>query len=278
VNSREDKVTIRRILIAMDPSYRSVGALDVAAELAARLGAELSAVFVEDVDLLHLAEFPFAMEIGSRSCCLRPVRLVDLERQMRAQADEMRKALAAAAERSGVTWTFRVTRGPVATEILMASMDADLVILGKRGWSLSRRLGSTVRFIITRGKGMALVLQEGAKLKVPVVAIYNTSENADKVLETAATLADMKEGKLMVLVVAPDAETGSELHGRAAEYLESRGVEGRVSVLIKPGIALLAHTVHGMGPVVLPCEQTFLCSDDLCELVNLTENPVLLIR
>ncbi|PKN22384.1 MAG: hypothetical protein CVU64_24985, partial [Deltaproteobacteria bacterium HGW-Deltaproteobacteria-21] len=78
MNAREDKVTIRRILVAMDPSYRSVGALDVAAELAARLGAELSAVFVEDVDLLHLAELPFAMEIGSRSCCLRPVRLVDL--------------------------------------------------------------------------------------------------------------------------------------------------------------------------------------------------------
>jgi nucleotide-binding universal stress UspA family protein len=233
---------------------------------------------VEDVDLLHLAELPFAAEIGSRSCCLRPVRLVDLKRQMRAQAEEMRKALAVAAERSGVMWTFRVSRGSVATEILLASMDADLVILGKRGWSLSRRLGSTVRLMITRGKGMALVLQPGAKLKVPVVAIYNLSENAGRVLETAATLAEMKEGKLMVLVVVPDGERGNELQARAAEYLESRGVEGGVSVLINPGISLLAYTVRGMGPVVLPCEQTFLCSDDLCELVNVTENPVLLIR
>jgi len=278
VNAKDEKVTIRRILVAMDPSYRSVGALEVAAELASRLGAELNALFVEDVDLLHLAQLPFATEIGSRSCCLRPVRVEELERQMRAQAEEMRRALAAAADRSGVSWTFRVSRGPVATEILMASMDADLVVLGKRGWSLSRRLGSTVRFIITRGRGMALVLQEGGKLKVPVVAIYNNSENAGKVLETAATLADMKEGKLMVLVIAPDHETGAELEARAAGYLNGRRVEGVISVLVRPGIAMLAHTVRGMGPVVLPCEQTFLCSDDLCDLVNRTENPVLLIR
>lgn len=278
MNEREDRVKIRRILLAMDPSYRSVGALEVASELAARLGAELSAIYVEDVDLIHLAELPFAAEIGSRSCCLRPVRLVDLERQMRAQAEEMRRALAAAAERSGVTWTFRVSRGPVASEILSASMDADLVILGKRGWSLSRRLGSTVQFMISQGKGMALVLQQGAKLKVPVVAIYNNSENAGKVLETAAALAELKEGKLMVLVAAPDGEMGRELQERAAEYLESRGIEGGVSVLIRPGIALLAHTVRGMGPVVLPCEQAFLCSEDLCNLVNVTENPVLLVR
>lgn len=278
MNPREDNVKIRRILLAMDPSYRSMGALETAVDLAGSLGAELMAIFVEDVHLIHLAALPFATEVGTLSCCLRPLRLEDLERQMRAQAVEMRKALEAAAKKFEVRWSFRVTRGSVASEILLASMEADLVILGKRGWNLSRRLGSTVEVVISRGKGMALVLQHGEKLKVPVVAIYNESDKASKVLQTAAALAGIKKGRLMVLVIARDHGSAEELQSRAMEYMENHEVGGEVTVLHNPSIAVLAQVVRGMGPVVLPCEHSFLCHEDLCRLVNMAENPILLIR
>jgi nucleotide-binding universal stress UspA family protein len=195
VNANGENVSIRRILLAMDPSYRSKGALESAAELAGSLDAELTAIFVEDVHLLHLAALPFAGEIGSLSCCLRPLTLEDLERQMRAQAGEMRKALESAASKLGIRWSFQVKRGLVASEILLASMDADLVILGKRGLNLSRRLGSTVQLMISSGRGMALVLQQGERLKVPVVAIYNESPNASKVLDAARTLPLSRKGE-----------------------------------------------------------------------------------
>lgn len=277
MNPTEENVEIRRILLAMDPSYRSMGAIETAVDLASSLGAELAAIFVEDVHLFHLAALPFATEVGTLSCCMRPLRLQDLERQIRGQALEMRKALETAAKNSEVRWSFRVTRGAVASEILMASMDADLVILGKRGWNLSRRLGSTVEVLISQGRGMALLLQHGERLKVPVVAIYNESEKGSKVLQIAATLAKMKKGKLMVLVVARGHESAEELQSRAMEYMKAHEVGGEISVLHNPSIQILAQVVRDMGPVVMPC-YSFFCHEDLCRLVNVTENPVLLIR
>ncbi len=278
MNAKEDAVRIRRILLAMDSSYRSMGGLETAVELAGSLGAELNAIFVEDVHFFHLAALPLASEVGSLSCCLRPMRMEDLERQMRGQANEMRKALETAAGQAQVRWSFRVTRGAVASEILLASMEADLVILGKRGWNLNRRLGSTVQLMISQGRGMTLVLQQGERLKVPVVAIYSRSENASKVMDIAGTLARMKKGRVLVLVVAREADSAQDLAARAEEHMLDRGIDGRITVLHNPSIRLLAQVVRGMGPVVLPCERNFFLDEDICELVNVAENPVLLVR
>ena len=55
MNERELEPTIRRILVALDASPHSQAALQAASELAAALKAELVGIFVEDVNLLHLA-------------------------------------------------------------------------------------------------------------------------------------------------------------------------------------------------------------------------------
>ena len=62
-----------------------------------------------------------------------------MQRQLRAQAQRARQALALLAERSDVSWSFRVARGAIAAELLSAAAEADLTILGKTGWSLTRR-------------------------------------------------------------------------------------------------------------------------------------------
>jgi hypothetical protein len=82
----------------------------------------------------------------------------------------------------------------------------------------------------------------------------------------------------MVFVVAEDWKKAQELQARAKEYMKNRGLEGEISVLLKPRVPMLAQVVRGLGPFVLPCEQDFFGHDDLCELVNVIENPVLLIR
>lgn len=276
--SKEQEGNIRRILLAVDSSSESTGALETAVDLAGSLGADLQALFVEDIDLIHLAALPFAKELGCYSCCIRPVSVAELERQLRGQAEQMRRALAAAAARVGLQWNFRVTRGSVAAEILKAGAEADLVIVGKRGWNLSRRLGSTVQVIISRGTGMTLVLQSGARLALPVVAIYNESKNATKVLKTAGTLARIKEGALLVLVVAPDEKRASELTERASAFLKGVEPEGAVRTMIDPSVSRLAQAVRSMGPVVLPCDGVVRGEEDLCELVNVADNPMLLVR
>ncbi|MGB7837261.1 MAG: universal stress protein, partial [Terrimicrobiaceae bacterium] len=57
-------MNIRRILVALDASAHSRAALEAACELALGLDAELSGLFVEDINLLRLAQLPFASEIS----------------------------------------------------------------------------------------------------------------------------------------------------------------------------------------------------------------------
>ncbi|HHP7234546.1 MAG TPA: universal stress protein, partial [Desulfobacterales bacterium] len=82
----ERKTSIERILVALDASPASVSALQTAVELAARLGARLVGLFVEDMNLLRVTQLPFAREISLFSPWFRRLESGELERQLRVQA------------------------------------------------------------------------------------------------------------------------------------------------------------------------------------------------
>lgn len=129
-------MSIRRITVVQEPA-RGARALDAVAEAAAALEAELLGLFLEDVELLHFAGLPFAREIGA-SARPRGLDVQTMERWFRSQADEARRALAAAAEGKPVRWSFRVERGSVPAQLRKALADADLVILLGDGESQRR--------------------------------------------------------------------------------------------------------------------------------------------
>jgi len=54
---------LRRILVALDASRSSLEALRAAAALAARMGAELECLFIEDVNLVRLGQLPVARQV-----------------------------------------------------------------------------------------------------------------------------------------------------------------------------------------------------------------------
>lgn len=119
-------MSIRRITVVQD-SAQAIRELDAVAEAAAALEAELTGLFVEDVELLHFAGLPFAREIGVSSVQALDVRT--MERRLRYQAEEARRALAAAAEGKPLRWTFRIERGSLPAQVRSALSDADLVVL-----------------------------------------------------------------------------------------------------------------------------------------------------
>jgi K+-sensing histidine kinase KdpD len=60
VSQTNPVLTIRRILVALDASPDSLAALKTAADLARRMEAELMGLFVEDIELLRMADSPYA--------------------------------------------------------------------------------------------------------------------------------------------------------------------------------------------------------------------------
>ena len=277
----ERESDIRRILVALDASPHSLAALDAAAELAARLQAELMGLFVEDINLLRLAGLPFAREIHAFSGRPRDLDSQYMERELRAQAERARRALARAAEQAQVRWSFRVARGAVLSEVLQASAEADLISLGKLGWSAStrRELGSTARGVLSQARCHALLIQHEVPHDAPVLVLYDGSAGAAKALSTAARLAQGRDGRLTVLIVARTPAVAQRLQTQVAERLREWDVQAHYRQLIGADASWLAQVVRAEGNslVVLPDESPLLQGEARQELLNELE-CVLLVR
>jgi nucleotide-binding universal stress UspA family protein len=278
----ERELTIRRILVALDASPHSLAALEAAVDLAARLRAELSGLFVEDVNLLRLAGSPFAQEIGFFSATRRRLDAREIERQLRAQASRARQALQTIAERAQVRWSFRVARGVIGSELLTAASEVDLIILGRGGWSLTRRrrLGSTARAVLSESPCLTLILQHKARLEPPVIVVYDGSPLAHKALSAATALVQKEDGYLTVLVLADGPDTAHRLRAQAAEWLQGRRVETRYRLLTESSVPRLTHVMQreGGGTLVLPASSSLLQEEALLALLDEIETPVLLVR
>ena len=115
---RQEEIAVRRIIACFAPG--SAVAPAAVAELAKQMQAELLGLFIEDIELLRFAAFPFAAEVGFASATLRTLDLAAVERALRAQADSLRQVLSAALDPSAHAWSFRVARSSPSAAIQAA--------------------------------------------------------------------------------------------------------------------------------------------------------------
>ncbi len=222
--------TIRRILVALDTSPHSLAALEAASELAAVLEAELIALFVEDADLLRLANLPCARELLYAGQAEKAVDGRAMERALKAEAEQIRRALQGIAGRRQIQWSFRVVRGHVVDEVLAAADEADLIVMGQAGRRPGprTRVGSTARAVVTHSSRTAAFMQPGSRLARPVVVLFDGTASAFSAMETGARLAQEDHHNLVVLVVAPPGKSTHELHRQVIDWLARWSVEGRI--------------------------------------------------
>jgi nucleotide-binding universal stress UspA family protein len=274
-------VKIRRILVALDASARSRCALDSALSLAGQTHAEIEALFVEDINLLRLAQMPFAREVEYPSGSGRQIDQASMERMLKARAVEARRSLEQAAARARVTCSFRVVRGGIITELLAAALEADLLVLGRASSELlRRRLGSTARGVMARTGKSLLVVQPDAVPRSPVVVAYSGDEAADRALSAAAQLARACGGDLVVLALAGDRESAGKLAETAGERLREEGFAGRFRSRVGAGPERLVRTVleERAGALVLAPTSPVLEATSLQELIQEVSCAVFLVR
>jgi len=281
-SEEEREPVFQRILVALDASPHSLAALEAAVVLATGVQAELVGLFVKDDNLLRLAGLPFARQQGLYSPEPRPLDEPQIERELRARARRAEHALAALADPAQVPWSFRVVRGAIAAELLAAAAEADLISLGRSGWSPTgrRRVGSTTRAVLSQAPHPALVVRQGAHLKPPIMAVYDGSVLAGSALATAARLAQGKEGELLVLVVADDPAENERLQAQAGDWLRARAIPVRFRQLTEATVSRLLQALktEGCGTLVLPAETALLRDEALSILVEELDFPMLLIR
>jgi len=280
MSEQNDKLAIRRILVALDASYHSLAALEAAIELAASMEAELQGLFVEDVNLLRVAGSPAAREVRYPYVAAARMDRARMERALRAQAAQARQAIAAACERRQIKWSFRVVRGEVAPEVLAAALEADLLILGRASRPFIRRvrLGSTARAAAERAPHSVLLLQRDMGIRPPVVVVCDGSPTARQALMMAARLAQKEGGYLAVLILAGTVDEMSRLQAETFDLLRGQGLRVRYRRLTDAGVATLTHEARSEGSGVLVLSSTILQPDALQALLDRVDCPVLLVR
>ncbi len=269
---------VRRILVALDASEHSLAALEAAAQMAARLQAELEGLYVEDTELLRAAAFPFAQELSSYGGRQRTLDSSRMERTMRARAAALRKALEGTAEKVGVRWTFRTARGRVAHELLAAAEGADMIVVGKAGLATTRRVrvGSTARSVLTGARRTVVVLQRGMAIGRPILVWFDGSSSAVRALETALRLAETDHRNLAVLIPrGPDAD---RLRAEARRRMTAAGVAPRIEIVRSDVAPIVDALRRERGrTLVLPAQARLSDGREVSVVLDYIDCPVVLV-
>ena len=272
---------VRRILVALDASPHSLAALEAAVELAALMEAEMLGLFVEDVNLLRLAELPFPQEICVSTTTCRWLDVQAMERDLRAQAARLRRTLAMHAGRAKVRWSFQVARGVIARELLTAAAEADMITLGSAGHSLTERhVGSTARAVLSEAPCIALVVRKGEHLQLPVMVLYDGSPAARRALMVACRLVEGRGRHIIVLIPTRDEQTVECIKSDVSERLKEKELMARYHVVSVPSVQRLGRAIQTepLGTLVLPAESAALPQEAIIDLMKEIGVPILVVR
>ena len=229
--------------------------LEAAVELAADLDAELVGIYVEDINLIRLAALPAVLETGEASAHTRRLESSRMDRQLRSQASRAAQAMALAASRAQIRWTFTVARGSIETELLQAANEADLFILGRAGWSGKRRLGSTARKLVAAGANRIMIIERGERLLPTLMTVYDGSDQSKRALDTAISLGEY----MAVGIVAEYEDQAKVLQSDVAAVMDFLGLKARYRWLVRADTRELANMLRTQEEciLILPGESPF---------------------
>lgn len=275
----EREFALRRIVVAVDSSDYARAAVEAAAELAAEFKAALEGLFVEDVNLVHLAALPVGRLVSFPTGDSRDYTNEALEHELRSEQARARRTLASVTARRGVHSSFRVVRGQVVAEIMAAAAGADLLILGFASRQPRPRPGSVALAAAERGPRSVLLLQPGARLARRPLVCFDGSATAAKALRAAASLAGTRGAVLSVLITADDPESAKRLSEQAGEELEPR-ITHQFLYHAEPTPDALCSLVAqaGADALVMSADEPLLSGERRRELLRKIRCPLLLVR
>jgi nucleotide-binding universal stress UspA family protein len=200
------KQQIERVVLRLDAASETNTAIDTAVRLASRWKVPLHGVFIEDEELLNLAELPFARQttVGGGP---QPLSKAHIENHLRAVEERARQQLASSAARHHLRWSFEVVRCLLATEAARGRAH-DFVVAS----AMTRPIGSHFR-VVSRWWSLITIVEQPFLLArrqwdtggSVIAFLRHRSAEAVRALDLAAQIARFGDHNLTV-VGAPDVE------------------------------------------------------------------------
>ena len=282
----------RRVVVAFDWGSENAGAVELVTALAERLRAELKAMFVEDIDLMRLAEHPHVFAFSTLSATGQQLAAEHLRRVLRSRLARSREAIEAAAQRRQLKYAFEVRQGRLLAEALKAAESEDLVILSwtAGGAPASFGTGQAPPMVIARALAEAharsvLLLHPDAPAAGPLVLAYDGSAAADAALVAALEIADQDGGTIEVALLsgrATDVERWAEvIQQTLADSAAGRGrFRARLISLPSGGLEDVCRTAARLGAslIVLGADLALAQHDAGRRALERVGRSVLLVR
>jgi hypothetical protein len=253
--------TMRRIAITLDAFKLSPEALEQALRLAERMGAQLEGIFVEDIDLIQLAELPFLREVRSASRSEATIDLARMEQELRALARRAERLLSEQAARHNVAWSFRIWRGSIDSDLLTADIEADVFALTRLGAELMR-----IPALRSKTAGVSVV--------------FTASEASLRALDTAMSLAADPQKDLNILLPAADEAELERLRRLATDHLGDSAPVVHFERMTDGSLAELVDILVDTNSSVLILERDskLLQTPTLKQSLNRLNCPILIVR
>ncbi len=270
---------VERVLVAIDQGSAGKEVLAAAVEVAARLGAPVAGLFVEDVSLFRLAELPVARQVTPHARTAVALDAPGLTAALRAVAARAEAALGMAARQRGVPWSFKVVRSDPAAALAQETGGGDLVVVGAAtaGGGLAALVHSPLRAAARAGRSTALLLPRHPNLRRPVVVAREASANAERALTTAARLAGQDLAEIDVLCLAA-AELIDRLADWAGAMLAPEGYRPRIRRLVAERLGDLLAIKADSDLMMVLADLPDQDEDGAEELSQRLARPLLIVR
>ncbi len=264
---------IRRVILAQDLASRDPQATRTAVALAARLGAGVLGLFLEDPRLLRWADLPVARQVSAWGVVAEQAQL---EAQLRALAAQAQTELESAARRLGVPWSARVLRG--ALQDLAEAAADDLWVIGTAGQLMGLEVPTfaLLRPTLPPAARLILLRPRTQGFQRPLVVLHESSSRVEAVLDAAWGLMESPTQPLSVLMIGDRAELATQVQAWQAR----RNALLRPVHLGQAGIAELAQVCAQVGcdGLVVAADWSWLEGEGLERLLAVVRTPVLVVQ
>jgi nucleotide-binding universal stress UspA family protein len=217
-------MSMKSILVHVDTSPQCDARVALAAAVAKRLDADLSAVFaLPPPDVATWADGPTLIELERE--------LVELE----AAAVKAEDQFMAVLRKHGLRGRWLLERGAAEICVIRRSRAADLVVLGQRNPDKPQALDAPENVIMACGRPVLMVPYIGTFPEAgdrPLVA-WNDSRESRRALHDALPLMTGRK-PATIIWVKPDPDQGKAAIADISEYLGRRGLKAESELVTNP--------------------------------------------
>jgi hypothetical protein len=242
MSETRSELALQRLLVAIEPPNLSRQPLAAARDLAQSLQLELAGLFVENLNLLRLAALPFTREVGAVSGMVRAIDVIDVERALRAQAQQVRELFSSLAAELDLPWSFRVERGELLERVLAEMSETVAAVFAPA--PRKAQTGTSTR----AGAGTAPTRQ--------VLAIFDPTPAGSRAVSVAQQLCLARGATLAVAMVSAEKPGLAALRETARRNIPALRGDARLLQLADTSVDALADAAR-----VTACDVLVLGSD-----------------